>query len=295
MNPNSNIFSGTGVAIVTPFRKDESIDFKSLASLVEFQIGQGGNYIVALGTTGESTALSIDEQKAVVETIIETTNKRVPIVVGIGGNNTNEVVSKIKTFPLNGISGILSVAPYYNKPSQKGIYEHYKQIATASSLSVIAYNVPGRTSVNISSDTMLKLASDFKNIVAVKEASGNLVQVMEIIKGKPEGFDVISGDDALTFPILTLGGVGVISVIANVYPAEFSKMVSLCLNYQYKEALKIQYQLLNLMNLLFSEGSPSGVKAALEIKGLVSNHLRLPLVPVSSQLYESIKTSVNNL
>ena len=286
-------FQGTGVAIVTPFRKDESIDFKALTGLVNYQIDNKIDYIAVLGTTGEPVVMSNDEKKAVLETVIEAVNGRVPVVVGIGGSSTNDVVSKIKAFDLKNVDAVLSVVPYYNKPSQKGIFEHYKAIAASSDLPVIAYNVPGRTVVNMTAETTLKLANEVKNIMAVKEASGNMLQIMEIIKNKPKDFLVISGDDGLTYPLMTLGGDGVISVVANVCPAEFSEMVRLCLENKFREALQIQYKLIDLINLLFAEGSPAGIKAALEIKGLISNYLRLPLTPVSDNLFNAIKLQLN--
>jgi len=286
-------FQGTGVAIVTPFRKDESIDFKALTGLINYQIDNKIDYIAVLGTTGEPVVMSNDEKKAVLETVIEAVNGRVPVVVGIGGSSTNDVVSKIKAFDLKNVDAVLSVVPYYNKPSQKGIFEHYKAIAASSDLPVIAYNVPGRTVVNMTAETTLKLANEVKNIMAVKEASGNMLQIMEIIKNKPKDFLVISGDDGLTYPLMTLGGDGVISVVANVCPAEFSEMVRLCLENKFREALQIQYKLIDLINLLFAEGSPAGIKAALEIKGLISNYLRLPLTPVSDNLFNAIKLQLN--
>ncbi len=286
-------FTGTGVAIVTPFRKDESVDFKALANLVNFQIENKIDYIVALGTTGEPIVLSNDEKQAVVETIVETTNGRVPIVLGIGGNNTNDIVSKVKAVNSSKIDAILSVVPYYNKPSQNGIFEHYKAISNASQLPIIAYNVPGRTVVNMTAETTLKIANELKNIIGVKDASGNLLQLMDIIKNKPSDFKVISGDDGFTYPLMTLGGSGVISVVANIFPFEFSNMVNLCLQNKYNEALQIHYKLIDFINLLFAEGSPSGIKAALEIKGHISNYLRLPLTPVSDKLLDAIKLELN--
>lgn len=294
MNSANSKFKGTGVAIVTPFRNDDSIDFKSLTKLVNFQIENHVDYIVVLGTTGESVTLSNDEKQAVVDTVIEAANKRVPVVVGIGGNNTQDVISKIKSFDFSNIDGILSVSPYYNKPSQAGIYEHYKAVASASSLPVIIYNVPGRTGSNISAETTLKLA-EIDNIVATKEASGNLLQVMEILKYKPKDFMLISGDDALTLPIIALGGNGVISVAANAFPGEMSEMVNLALDKKIPQARTIHYQLLDIINTLFVEGSPAGIKAALAIKKLNTNHLRLPLVPVSQATYNKLAEQIKTL
>jgi 4-hydroxy-tetrahydrodipicolinate synthase len=281
-------FKGTGVALVTPFRNDDSIDFKSLAKLVEFQITNGVDYIVVLGTTGESVTLTNDEKHAVIDAVIETVDKRVPIVVGIGGNNTQDIINKVKSFDFSEVDGILSVSPYYNRPNQLGIYEHYKAIASSCPLPVIVYNVPGRTGSNITADTTLKLANEFKNIVAVKEASGNLIQIMDIINNKPKDFMVISGDDALAFSIVCLGGNGVISVIANAFPKEFSEMINLALDKKIQQSRVIQYQLIDIINSIFADGSPAGVKAALSIKKLVNNHLRLPLVPVNQNVYNRL-------
>jgi 4-hydroxy-tetrahydrodipicolinate synthase len=281
-------FKGTGVALVTPFRNDDSIDFKSLAKLVEFQITNGVDYIVVLGTTGESVTLTNDEKHAVIDAVIETVDKRVPIVIGIGGNNTQDIINKIKSFDFSEVDGILSVSPYYNKPNQLGIYEHYKAIASSCPLPVIIYNVPGRTGSNIIADTTLKLANEFKNIVAVKEASGNLTQIMDIINNKPKDFMVISGDDALAFSIVCLGGNGVISVIANAFPKEFSEMINFALDKKIQQSRLIHYQLIDIINSIFADGSPAGVKAALAIKKLVNNHLRLPLVPVNQNVYAKL-------
>ena len=251
MNTANTKFKGTGVAIVTPFRNDDSIDFKALAKLVDYQIENKANYIVVLGTTGESVTLSNDEKHAVIDTVIESANKRVPIILGIGGNHTQEIIHKVKSFDFANIDGVLSVAPYYNKPSQTGIFEHYKAIASSCPVPLIIYNVPSRTGINIGAETTLKLAAEFKNIVATKEASGNMGQIMEILKNKPKEFQVISGDDALTFPMLALGCSGVISVVANVFPKEFSEMVALALDKKYDKARSIHYQLLDFINTLF--------------------------------------------
>jgi 4-hydroxy-tetrahydrodipicolinate synthase len=295
MTSITNKLTGTGVAIVTPFRKDDSIDFKSLAKLVNYQVENNADYIVVLGTTGESVTLSNDEKHAVIDAVIENVDKRVPVVVGIGGNNTQEIINKIRTFDFAGIDAILSVSPYYNKPSQRGIFEHYKAIASASSLPIILYNVPGRTGSNIAAATTLQLAEEVKNIVAVKEASGNLIQVMDIIKNKPKDFLVLSGDDALALPIIALGGNGVISVAANAFPKEVSEMIDLALDKKIQQARIIHYQLIDLINALFTEGNPAGIKAALAVKGLIGNNLRLPLVPVSSQHYNTIAGLVKEI
>ncbi|MGC8804031.1 MAG: 4-hydroxy-tetrahydrodipicolinate synthase [Bacteroidales bacterium] len=288
-------FSGTGVAIVTPFRYDDSIDFTALHNLVEFQVENKIDYIVVLGTTGESVTLSADEKRAVVDSVLEAVNGRVPVVVGIGGNNTQDIINKIKQFDFTGIDGILSVSPYYNKPTQGGLYEHFKAIASVSPVPIILYNIPGRTGSNMCAETTLRLASDFRNIVAIKEASGNLNQIMEIIKGKPSHFEVISGDDLLALPIVMLGGKGVISVVANAYPFQMSELIRLALAGKIDEAKKIHYSLLTLINLLFVEGNPAGIKATLEIKKLTSAHVRLPLVKVSQTTYAKIEEQVKVL
>ncbi|MBN2347509.1 MAG: 4-hydroxy-tetrahydrodipicolinate synthase [Bacteroidales bacterium] len=279
---------GTGVAIVTPFRKDGSLDFNALRKLVNFLIENGVNYIVALGTTGESVTLSKDEKSAVISIVKETINGRIPLVVGIGGNNTREVINTINCTDFEGIDAILSVAPYYNKPSQEGIYQHYNAIAQTSPVPVILYNVPGRTGVNITSETTLRLAK-LKNVCAIKEASGNLMQIMEIIKNKPKSFLVISGDDSLALPIIMLGGTGIISVIANALPAEFSSMVRLAVNKKYDEAIESNNKLLEMYSWLFVEGNPSGIKASLSILKIIENNLRLPLVPVSKKTYQKLE------
>ena len=274
-------FSGTGVAIVTPFKSDSSIDFRSLTKLITYLISGNVNYLVVLGTTGESVTQSKEEKKAVIDCVVESNNGRVPVVAGIGGNNTQDIVKRIKKCQFQGIDGILSVAPYYNKPGQKGIYQHYRTIAEHSPVPVILYNVPGRTSVNISADTTLKLAHDFKNIVAIKEASGDLDQIGMIIRDKPDDFLVISGDDSATIPIISLGGAGVISVLANAYPKEWSEMVQHALKGDFVTAREIHYRFAEMIQTLFVEGNPAGIKAVLTNLGITQNYLRLPLTPVS--------------
>ena len=274
----NNKLKGTGVAIVTPFLSNGDIDYKSLNNLLSSLIDNGIDFIVALGTTSEAVTLTSDEKKEVMNYVIEVVNNRVPIVMGIGGNNTKAVVGEIQNTDFKGVSAILSVAPYYNKPNQRGLYEHFKAIAEVSIVPIILYNVPGRTSSNISAETTLKLANDFDNIIAVKEASGDLSQVMEIIKKKPNGFSVLSGDDALTFPMIALGAEGVISVVANAFPKDFSMMVDFAMKSDNVNALKIHYYVLDIINLLFVDGNPAGVKAALEIMGVMGNNLRLPMV-----------------
>ena len=282
-------FTGTGVAIVTPFRKDDSIDFKALAKLIEHLISNKVDYLVVLGTTGETPTLSKKEKKAVTNFVKEAVAGRVPMVIGIGGNNTQEVVSYIKKTDFDGIDAVLSVAPYYNKPSQKGLYIHYKTIASFSPVPVIIYNVPGRTGSNITAETTLKLAHESNNnFAAIKEASGNLDQITKIIRNKPDQFLVISGDDAITLPMISLGGSGVISVIANAFPGEFSEMVRFALANKYPEARKIHYGLMEIMEQIFIDGNPAGIKAALSIMGLVQNHVRLPLSTVSRSTYNRL-------
>jgi 4-hydroxy-tetrahydrodipicolinate synthase len=292
----SHQFSGTGVAIITPFHTDGSIDFNSLTNLVNFQVNNGINYLVVMGTTGEAATLNKDEKKAVIDHIIKINNKRVPLVIGIGGNNTNEVVDGIKSFhAYNEIAGILSVAPYYNKPSQEGLYQHYKMIAEASPVPVILYNVPGRSAVNISAETTIRLANDFENIVAVKEASGNMEQIMEIIKNKPTDFAVISGDDALTFPMICLGAEGVISVVANAFPKEFSDMVNSALVSEIAKAKALHFKLFEIIQNLFTEGNPAGIKAILHINNLIENNFRLPMTGVSANHYSKLKELANQI
>jgi 4-hydroxy-tetrahydrodipicolinate synthase len=280
MRKNSK-FRGTGVAIVTPFTKDGNIDFKSLEKLVNFIIKGGVEYVVVMGTTGESVTLTKEEKNAVVKHVIKTVDRRVPIVLGLGGNNTQEILQSLKKENFSDIDALLSVSPYYNKPNQRGIYQHYKAIAEASPLPIILYNVPGRTASNITADTTLKLARDFKNIIAIKEASGNLEQCMKIIKHKPKDFLLISGDDALTLPIIASGGEGVISVVANAFPKDFSEMTRQILKGNVKEAQKLHYKLTDIIEQLFTDGNPAGIKTALEVMKICSSDVRLPLVKVN--------------
>ena len=275
---------GTGVAIITPFHNYGSIDFGSLEKLLNFVVDGGVDFIVSLGTTSEAPTLTPDEQDAVMEMVKETVGGRVPIVMGLGGNSTRSIVSKLKKTDFDGVDAILSVAPYYNKPNQKGLYYHFKAISGSCPVPIILYNVPGRTSSNIAAETTLRLASDFENIIAVKEASGNMNQIMEIISNKPEGFKVFSGDDAITYPMMTLGADGVISVVANAFPAEFSQMVRRVKEKKFDDALTLHYALLPIMDQLFADGNPAGIKAALEMKGLIKNNLRLPMVKVNKQV-----------
>jgi 4-hydroxy-tetrahydrodipicolinate synthase len=288
-------FKGTGVAIVTPFKNDSSIDFAALGRVINHVITGGVNYIVALGTTGESVTLSKDEKKAIISYVVEVVDNRVPLVVGIGGNNTQEIINSVRHSVLTGVDGILSVAPYYNKPSQKGLFQHFKAIATSSPLPLIIYNVPGRTSCNITSDTCLELAHSCDNIVAVKEASGDISQIMRIIKGKPDSFSVISGDDMMTIPIIAAGGTGVISVLANAFPAQTSELINHSLKNNFKSAREIQFRFLEMIELLFIDGNPSGVKAMLNIMNICLNNLRLPLVPVSRPVYSRIQKAIEEV
>ena len=283
------------MAIVTPFKNDSSIDFSALGRVVNHVINGGVNYIVVLGTTGESVTLSKDEKKAVICYIKEAIDNRVPLVVGIGGNNTQDVINQIRNSDLSGVDGILSVAPYYNKPNQRGLYAHFKAVATSSPLPVILYNVPGRTGSNITAETCIQLANDFENIVAVKEASGDLEQIMKIIQGKPENFLVISGNDMDTIPVCALGGSGVISVLANAFPAQFSELVSHSLKLNFKTAREIQFRFLEMIELAFADGNPAGVKAMLSIMNLCSNTLRLPLVPVSKPMFTRIQKAIEEI
>lgn len=274
-----NIFKGLGIALVTPFNEDGSIDYQALIKLVNYQLQNGADFLCILATTGEAPCLTADEKRQIKELVVETVNGKVPILMGCGGNNTNAVVNELKSTNLKGISGILSVCPFYNKPSQEGLYLHFKTIAAATTLPVVLYNVPGRTGVNLAASTTVRLARDCKNIVAIKEASGSLEQVDEIIKNKPSGFEVISGDDALTFPMISCGAVGVISVIGNALPKEFSRMIRLEFNGEYSAAREIHHKFIDLFGLLFVDGNPAGVKAMLHEMGMIKNVLRLPLVP----------------
>lgn len=274
-----NIFKGLGIALVTPFNEDGSVDYQSLKRLVEYQLNNGADFLCILVTTSETPTLSKEEKTEIKKFIVELVNGRVPIMIGCGGYNTAAVVEELKTGDFTGIDGILSICPYYNKPSQEGLYQHFKAISAATKLPIILYNVPGRTGVNMSAATTVRLAKDCKNIVAIKEASGNLEQINEIIKNKPSTFDVISGDDALTFPMISCGAVGVISVIGNALPKEFSKMIRLQFKGEYEPARKIHHKFIDLFSLLFVDGNPAGVKAMLHEMGMIKNILRLPLVP----------------
>jgi 4-hydroxy-tetrahydrodipicolinate synthase len=278
-------FRGTGVAIVTPFHKQGTIDFTALERLIEHLIAGGVNYLVVQGTTAETATLTREEKNALAEFVVEINNKRVPLVIGIGSNNTQDVINSIRSNSLDGYDAILSVTPYYNKPQQRGLYLHYKSIATVSPLPIILYNVPGRTSVNMKPETVLQLAADFDNIIGIKEASGSIEQTMDIIRNKPKDFLVISGDDLLTLPLIGMGSDGVISVVANAYPKLFSEMVSSGLKGDMKKAREIHYKLTDFIRSVFADGNPSGIKAALEIMEIISNNLRLPLVKIEKAHY----------
>jgi 4-hydroxy-tetrahydrodipicolinate synthase len=285
-------FKGTGVALVTPFRKEGEVDYNALQKLVEFQINNGTDYLVVQGTTGESVTLTESEKVSVLEFVIEINNNRLPIVLGVGGNNTQLVIEQIIKFSQFKIDGILSVSPYYNKPSQEGIVAHYKAISKATVLPIILYNVPGRTSSSISASTTLKLANQCDNIIAIKEASGNLEQIMEIILNKPKGFLVISGDDALTLPHLSIGGDGVISVVANAFPRRFSTMVNSAIAGKMDLAKEKHYELFEIIQFLFADGNPAGIKYVLKLISICEDHVRLPLININEQtakkLYELV-------
>ncbi len=281
MSKNSR-FKGTGVAMITPFNKNNSIDYKGIGKLVDHLIKGGVEYLVALGTTGETATLNKDEKQSVVTHIIECVGKRVPIVLGLGGNNTQEILDTLKVSSyFNNIDAILSVSPYYNKPNQRGIYQHYKAISEASPLPIMLYNVPGRTASNILPETTIKLAEDFKNIIGIKEASGNLEQCMKIIKYRPKDFLVISGDDMLALPMIASGADGVISVVGNAYPKDFSEMIRKILLGNVSEAQKLHYKLTDIIEKIFADGNPAGVKAVLEILNICQANLRLPLVKIN--------------
>ena len=277
-------FIGTGVALVTPFKKDFSVDTQALKKIVNYVIDGGVEYLVALGTTAETATLTQEEKDLVVNIIIEANNNRVPLVLGVGGNNTMKVVEELKTRDLSKFAAVLSVSPYYNKPTQEGIYQHFKAIAQASPISVILYNVPGRTASNMLPETVIRLANDFKNIIGIKEAAGDIVQAMKLIQNKPKDFLVISGDDMIALPMILAGGAGVISVIGEGYPKEFSEMVRLGLNRKVNEAYALQYKLMDSIDMIFEQGNPGGIKEIFKSLGLAENTVRLPLVNVSDDL-----------
>lgn len=289
----NNPFLGTGIAIVTPFKNDGTIDHSALKKIVNYNIDNGVNYIVISGTTGESVTLTLAEKQSVIKTIVEANAGKLPLVLGIGGNNTAQVVEEISTTDLSPFTGILSVSPAYSKPTQEGIYQHFKAVSQASTLPVILYNVPGRTASNMSPETVLRLANDFENIVAIKEAAGNMSQYYKLLQNKPENFSVVSGDDDLALAVTLAGGAGVISVIAQGLPKAFSKMIQLGLKGQSEEAYAIHYQLFDVINLIFEENNPAGIKAVLEVLDLCEATVRLPLVPATDASKEKIKAFLN--
>lgn len=286
---------GMGVALITPFKEDESVDYEALSKLVDYQVQNGTDYLVVLGTTAETPTLTEEEKKHIIDLVVTKVNGRIPIVLGVGGNCTRAVVEKLKNDNFDGIDAILSVVPYYNKPSQEGIYQHYKAISAATKLPIVLYNVPGRSGVNMTAETTLRIAREFKNVVAVKEASGNITQMDDIIKNKPANFNVISGDDGITFPLITLGAIGVISVIGNAFPREFSRMVRLGLAGDYDNARTIHHRFTELFDLLFVDGNPAGVKSMLNTMGFIENKLRLPLVPTRITTFEKIRDVLRRL
>jgi len=288
-------FIGTGVALVTPFHKDASVDTEALANIVSYVIEGGIEYLVVLGTTAESAVLTSEEKQLVIDTVVKANNKRLPIVLGIGGNNTAAVVNELKTTDLQHIDAILSVSPYYNKPTQEGIYQHFKAIAAASSKPIILYNVPGRTASNMLPQTIIRLATDFENIIAVKEAAGDIVQAMRLLKDAPKDFLVISGDDMITLPMVSAGGAGVISVIGQGYPKQFSEMVRLGLAGKTKEANALHYQIMPAIDYIFEEGNPAGIKAVFEKLNLSTATVRLPLVEASDALKQKLHIFTDTL
>jgi 4-hydroxy-tetrahydrodipicolinate synthase len=289
-----SILKGVGVALVTPFNEDLSIDFESLTKLVDFNIENGTNYLVVLGTTAEAATLSVEEKKQVIEHIIKVTNKRVPLVLGIGGNNTLEVKKQIEETDLSAFEAVLSVSPYYNKPNQEGLYQHYKMLASTGK-NIIIYNVPSRTGQNIEAETTLRLAKEFPNLFLIKEAAPNILQYFDILRKKPEGFNLVSGDDEFTLPVTLAGGNGVISVIGQAYPKEFSTMVQLAFDRKVDEAYQIHNKLVEITRLIFAEGNPCGIKVILAEMGIIKNYLRLPLVTASEGLHAKIKAEMANI
>lgn len=290
-----SFLKGLGVALATPFKSDKSVDYDSLERLINHIIKGKANYIVVLGTTGESSTLFEEEKLRIKEFVKKVTNSRVPLIVGFGGNNTGAIIKELENSDLSGFSGILSVVPYYNKPNQKGLYHHFEAISKSSPLPVILYNIPGRTGVNLTAETTLRLADNFENVVGIKEASGNFQQIEEIIKNKPSGFEVISGDDAITLPLMKMGAAGVISVIGNAFPEEFGKLVSYCQLSQFDTASKINESFMPLIKLLFEDGNPAGIKYLLSALGLIENELRLPLVSIGETTSRKINNFLNNL
>ena len=287
-------FIGTGVALVTPFKNDLSVDYDALKNIVNFNIENGTNYLVIMGTTGESVTVSKSEKKEITKAILETNKGRLPLVLGIGGNNTEEVINEIKSTDLSGISALLSVSPYYSKPTQEGIYQHFKAISEASPIPIILYNVPGRTSKNILPETVLRLARDFENIIAVKEAGNNTQQYLELLKDKPDDFLIISGDDDLALGVVLAGGAGVISVLGQAFPQDFSKMIQLGLVGKAKEAYKLHFKFMDITSMIFEENNPAGIKSVFNCLGLCNDVVRLPLVKASGDLKSRINKYISN-
>lgn len=285
---------GVGVALVTPFNEDLSVDFNSLTKLVDFNIENGTSFLVVLGTTAEAATLSAEEKQQVIDHVIKANNKRVPLVLGIGGNNTMEVKQQIEEADLSEFEAVLSVSPYYNKPSQEGLYQHFKMLAETGK-QIIIYNVPSRTGQNIEASTTLRLANEFPNLFMIKEAAPNILQYFDILRQKPEGFNLLSGDDEFTLPVTLAGGAGVISVIGQAYPKEFSTMVQLAFEGKVKEAYEIHNRLVNITRLIFAEGNPCGIKAVLAEMGILKNYLRLPLITASDELHGKIKAEMKNI
>ena len=290
-----NKFKGLGVALVTPFNAAGEVDYRALRRILDYQLANGVDFFCVLGTTAETPCLTKQEKENIINLVVEKVNGSVPILLGCGGNNTRAVINEIQTGDFQGIDGILSVCPYYNKPSQEGIYQHFKAIANSTNMPVVLYNVPGRVGVNMTAQTTLRLARDCENIVAVKEASGNFTQIDDIIKNKPKDFDVLSGDDGITFPLMTLGANGVISVIGNALPKEFGRMVRLAAKGEFETALQIHHKFAELFKLLFVDGNPAGVKAMLNNMGLLENELRLPLVPAKINTMSEIAAIIKEL
>ena len=291
----NNKFKGLGIALVTPFDKNGEVDYVALRRLLDYQLSNGVDFLCILATTAETPCLTKDEKQKIKDIIVEKVNGAIPVLMGCGGNNTAAVVEEINTADFTGIDGILSVCPYYNKPSQEGIYQHFKAIAQSTSMPVVLYNVPGRVGVNIKAETTLRLARDCENVVAIKEASGNFTQIDDIIKNKPKDFDVLSGDDGITFPLMTMGATGVISVIGNALPKEFGRMVRLAAQGDFSSALQIHHKFTELFKLLFVDGNPAGVKAMLNNMGIIQNELRLPLVPAKITTMSEIAAIIKEL
>ena len=291
----NNKFKGLGIALVTPFDKNGEVDYVALRRLLDYQLSNGADFLCILATTAETPCLTKEEKQKIKDIIVEKVNGSIPVLMGCGGNNTAAVVEEINTADFTGIDGILSVCPYYNKPSQEGIYQHFKAIAQSTSMPVVLYNVPGRVGVNIKAETTLRLARDCENVVAIKEASGNFTQIDDIIKNKPKDFDVLSGDDGITFPLMTMGATGVISVIGNALPKEFGRMVRLAAQGDFSSALQIHHKFTELFKLLFVHGNPAGVKAMLNNMGIIQNELRLPLVPAKITTMSEIAAIIKEL